>query len=163
MSKRKGKQDSIKQLSIPPIYINCSFLVTCTEGLHSRYCTKLDLAKTFSYPTPGYMFMSLFVTSRCMFELTFAIDHRAVKNLSMQYGLKNHRPMHLFKHQVNMDWQSQTALHVSLHTDHNSNSAILNNDYASFLFTTNHLCTGMPWPITDKDIQCKQHSSACTR
>ena len=71
--------------------------------------------------------------------------------------------MHLFKHQVNMDWQSRTALRVSLHTDHNSNSVILNNDYTFLLFTANHLCTGMPWPITDKDTQCKQHSSACAR
>ena len=93
-------------------------------------------------------FLTFFVTFLwCKFEIKFVIYHRVVKTWSSQassvdvcgMGWRITNPWHLFKHRVNVDWQSQTnSSPVSMHTDCISNSANLSNDYASLLSA---LCT----------------------
>jgi len=62
--------------------------------------------------------MSLFVSSKCMLELNFAVYHKAVKMTGfltrcMQNGLKNHWSRHLFKHRG----LTKPALPVSMHAN----------------------------------------------
>ena len=52
-------------------------------------------------------------------------------------------------------------LHTSSSSERKTNLHAWNVAKCDHLFTANHLNTGIPWPITGKDMQCKQHSSAC--